>query len=248
MAASCTAATLSSRGGRDKQFAVIIVASGAGGGTIARHRTPSGKNLLILERGDRLKREAENCDATAVFDHSRSVSPDVWHNREGRPFHPQVHYLAGGVAARRFLRAHRLVAMVTVGRVLIAGISRRATEAWIDVGLAIFLAITFQLVSRVHNQAEGIMAFGRAGLARSAILPSSISFGGDEFPSLSALVAAELIAFYPLGFGGAAFGTGRLKDLAGFSLSRIFTTASVIAGIMGIVAPLLIRRPAGKRD
>jgi choline dehydrogenase-like flavoprotein len=182
MAASCTAATLSSRGGRDKRFAVIIVASGAGGGTIARHHTPSGKNLLILERGDRLKREAENCGATAVFDHSRSVSPDVWHNREGRPFQPQVHYFAGGVAARRFLRAHRLVAMVTVGRVLIAGISRRATEAWIDVGLAIFLAITFQLVSRVHNQAEGIMAFGRAGRARSAILPSSISFGGDEFP------------------------------------------------------------------
>jgi hypothetical protein len=66
--------------------------------------------------------------------------------------------------------------------------------------------------------------------------------------SLSALVAAERIAFYQLGFGGAAFGTGRLKDLAGFSLSRIFTTASVIAGIMGIVALLVLRRPAGKRD
>jgi len=30
----------------------IIVGSGAGGGTIARHRAPSGKNLLILKRGD----------------------------------------------------------------------------------------------------------------------------------------------------------------------------------------------------
>jgi hypothetical protein len=132
--------------------------------------------------------------------------------------------------------------MVTVGRVLIAGISRRATEAWIDVGLAIFLAITFQPVSRLHNQAAS------EGLGAHALPFYPRVSASAVMNSLSALVAAELIAFYQLGFGGAAFGTGRLKDLAGFSLSRIFTTASVIAGIMGIVALLVLRRPAGKRD
>jgi len=74
----------------------IIVGSGAGGGTIARHRAPSGKNLLILKRGDWLKREAENWDAAAVFEHNRYVSPDVWCDREGRPFQPQVHHFGGG--------------------------------------------------------------------------------------------------------------------------------------------------------
>jgi choline dehydrogenase-like flavoprotein len=80
----------------DKRFDVIIVGSGAGGGTIARHLAPSGRNLLILERGDWLKREAENWDAAAVFEHNRYVSPDVWYDREGRPFQPQVHYFVGG--------------------------------------------------------------------------------------------------------------------------------------------------------
>jgi hypothetical protein len=41
---------------------VIIIGSGAGGGTLANHLTPSGKSILILERGDWLKREALNWD------------------------------------------------------------------------------------------------------------------------------------------------------------------------------------------
>jgi choline dehydrogenase-like flavoprotein len=80
----------------DKRFDVIIVGSGAGGGTLARHLAPSGKNILILERGDWLKREAENWDAAAVFVHNRYVSPDTWYDRDGRPFQPQVHYFVGG--------------------------------------------------------------------------------------------------------------------------------------------------------
>ena len=39
---------------------MLIIASGAGGGTLARQLAPSGKSLLILERGDWLKREAVN--------------------------------------------------------------------------------------------------------------------------------------------------------------------------------------------
>lgn len=137
-------------------------------------------------------------------------------------------------------------AMVTIGRVLIAAIAQRATESKVYVGLAIFLAIALQLAARVHGEADGITVFAMAGLACSAILPLSISFGGDEFPSLSALVAGELIAFYQLGFGVAAFGTGPLKDLAGLALSTIFSAGSVIAVVMGIVALFVIRRPAAK--
>ena len=80
----------------NKRFDVIIVGSGAGGGTLARQLAPSGKSILILERGDWLKREAKNWDAEAVFVQNRYVSPDTWYDRSGRPFQPQVHYFVGG--------------------------------------------------------------------------------------------------------------------------------------------------------
>jgi choline dehydrogenase-like flavoprotein len=80
----------------DKRFDVVIVGSGAGGGTIARCLAPSGKKILLLERGDWLKREAENWDAAAVFERNRYVSPETWYDRNGQPFQPQVHYFVGG--------------------------------------------------------------------------------------------------------------------------------------------------------
>src|SRR4051794_18592610 len=41
-------------------FDVIIIGTGAGGGTLARKLAPSGKKILILERGDYVKRETDN--------------------------------------------------------------------------------------------------------------------------------------------------------------------------------------------
>jgi choline dehydrogenase-like flavoprotein len=79
-----------------KRYDVIIIGSGAGGGTLARQLASSGKSILILERGDWLKREAQNWDPAAVFEHNRYISPDTWYDRHGRPFQPQVHYFVGG--------------------------------------------------------------------------------------------------------------------------------------------------------
>ena len=80
----------------DKRFDVIIIGSGAGGGTLAKQLAPSGKSILLLERGDWLKREAKNWDTAAVFEQNRYVSPDTWYDRSGRAFQPQVHYFVGG--------------------------------------------------------------------------------------------------------------------------------------------------------
>jgi choline dehydrogenase-like flavoprotein len=77
-------------------YDVIIVGSGAGGGTLAHRLASSGKRVLILERGDWLPREIENWDATAVFVDNRYVSEDTWYDGDGRPFQPQVHYFVGG--------------------------------------------------------------------------------------------------------------------------------------------------------
>ncbi|QDP96908.1 GMC family oxidoreductase [Microlunatus elymi] len=78
------------------EYDVIIIGSGAGGGTLAHRLAPSGKRILILERGDWLPREIENWDATAVFVDNRYISPDTWYSPSGKAFQPQVHYFVGG--------------------------------------------------------------------------------------------------------------------------------------------------------
>ncbi|WP_053207221.1 GMC oxidoreductase [Jiangella muralis] len=78
------------------EYDVVIVGSGAGGGTLAHRLAPSGKRVLILERGDWLPREAENWDAAAVFVDNRYVSADTWYDGDGKPFQPQIHYYVGG--------------------------------------------------------------------------------------------------------------------------------------------------------
>jgi choline dehydrogenase-like flavoprotein len=77
-------------------YDVIIVGSGAGGGTLARRLAPSGKRILVLERGDWLPREPANWAARDVFVDGRYVSPDTWYDDRDRPFQPQVHYFVGG--------------------------------------------------------------------------------------------------------------------------------------------------------
>jgi choline dehydrogenase-like flavoprotein len=77
-------------------YDVIIVGTGAGGGTLARHLAPSGKRILLLERGDWLPREPENWLAQDVFVDNRYVSEDTWYDEQGKPFQPQIHYFVGG--------------------------------------------------------------------------------------------------------------------------------------------------------
>jgi choline dehydrogenase-like flavoprotein len=77
-------------------YDVIIVGTGAGGGTLARHLAPSGRRILLLERGDWLPREPQNWLAQDVFVENRYVSPDTWYDPNGKPFQPQIHYFVGG--------------------------------------------------------------------------------------------------------------------------------------------------------
>ncbi|MGY4643355.1 GMC family oxidoreductase [Cellulomonas sp. URHB0016] len=77
-------------------YDVVIIGSGAGGGTLAHRLAPSGKKVLLLERGDWLPREIENWDATAVFVDNRYVSEDTWYDAHGKAFQPQIHYNVGG--------------------------------------------------------------------------------------------------------------------------------------------------------
>ena len=61
---------------------VIIIGTGAGGGTLAHRVAPSGKRLLILERGGFLPREKENWDSTAVFQEMRYHTSEKWYDAD----------------------------------------------------------------------------------------------------------------------------------------------------------------------
>jgi choline dehydrogenase-like flavoprotein len=77
-------------------YDVIIIGTGAGGGTLAHTLAPSGKRILLLERGDFLPREMDNWSPDAVFIDGKYISPDTWYDTDGQPFQPQVHYFVGG--------------------------------------------------------------------------------------------------------------------------------------------------------
>jgi choline dehydrogenase-like flavoprotein len=77
-------------------YDLIIIGSGAGGGTLAHRLAPTGKRILLLERGDYLPRERENWDPTAVFVQSKYVAKETWYGKDGRAFHPGIHYYVGG--------------------------------------------------------------------------------------------------------------------------------------------------------
>ncbi len=80
----------------NEHYDVIIIGSGAGGGTLAHTLAGSGKSILLLERGDFLARETDNWDPRPVFVDGKYISADTWYDGDGKPFQPQVHYFVGG--------------------------------------------------------------------------------------------------------------------------------------------------------
>ena len=88
-----------------EDFDVIIIGSGAGGGTLARALADSGHSILILERGGWLPREPQNWDPVEVFQKDRYVSKDSWEDKDGTTFQPGSHYFVGG-ASKMYGAAH----------------------------------------------------------------------------------------------------------------------------------------------
>ncbi len=78
------------------RYDVIIIGSGAGGGTLAYHLANAGKRVLILERGTFLPQEKDNWNTTAVFLDNRYHTKDVWTDKEGKDLHPGTGYWVGG--------------------------------------------------------------------------------------------------------------------------------------------------------
>jgi choline dehydrogenase-like flavoprotein len=89
-------------------YDVIIIGSGAGGGTLAHRLAPTGKRILLLERGGYLPREPQNWNTDEVFVRNRYVSHDIWKDKNGQPFQPGVHYFVGGATKMYGAALYRL--------------------------------------------------------------------------------------------------------------------------------------------
>ena len=110
-----------------ESYDVIMIGTGAGGGTLARHLAPSGKRILLLERGDWLPREPENWSTLDVFVDGRYVSTDSWYSVRGQVLLPA----AGALLRRRRHQAVRRRAVPHAREGLRrAAAPRRLSPAW----------------------------------------------------------------------------------------------------------------------
>lgn len=80
----------------NEHFDIIIIGSGAGGGTMVHALSDTGARILILERGDFVPQEDDNWNPEAVWKHLRYQTTERWVDDQGREFRPYTHYCVGG--------------------------------------------------------------------------------------------------------------------------------------------------------
>jgi choline dehydrogenase-like flavoprotein len=80
----------------DHHFDIIVIGSGPGGAALAQRLAPSGKRILMLERGDWLKRSPDNWNPQKVFVGNTYQADETWYDKRGTAFKPGLHYFVGG--------------------------------------------------------------------------------------------------------------------------------------------------------
>lgn len=80
----------------NEHYDVIVIGSGPAGGTVAAKLAETGKRILLLERGDWLRRERDNWESEQVFGQGRYGASETFYDRDDKPFQPGLHYFVGG--------------------------------------------------------------------------------------------------------------------------------------------------------
>src|SRR5689334_17774814 len=80
----------------NNHYDVIIIGTGAGGGTLAARLAPTGKRILILERGNYVPREKDNWNPQAVNVQGKYQTKETWRDADGKELHPHTNYYVGG--------------------------------------------------------------------------------------------------------------------------------------------------------
>jgi choline dehydrogenase-like flavoprotein len=79
-----------------EKYDVIIIGTGAGGGTMARALAGTPARVLVIERGHHVPQEPDNWSPEAVWKHLRYRTTERWLDGDGREFLPYTHYAVGG--------------------------------------------------------------------------------------------------------------------------------------------------------
>ena len=79
-----------------EHYDIVIIGGGAAGSTLARYLAPSGKKILILERGSWLHREKRNWDVNEVMLKRCYETSEVWLDKNGEDVLSNAHYNVGG--------------------------------------------------------------------------------------------------------------------------------------------------------
>jgi choline dehydrogenase-like flavoprotein len=79
-----------------QRYEVIIIGTGAGGGTLAYALAPTGKRILLLERGDYVRREKDNWDPRLVNLEGKYQTRETWKDTDGKDLRPHTNYSVGG--------------------------------------------------------------------------------------------------------------------------------------------------------
>jgi fucose permease len=148
----------------------------------------------------------------------------------------------GATATQASIALTAFWAMVTVGRLLFASVGRWVPSRVVYHVLPFVLVGTFALVAALPqgHPRLGIVVFGLAGLACSALLPLTLSLGQAALPTMAEAVAGGVIAFYQVGYGLAAFGVGPIVD-HGVSVSSVFGWTAIAAAGMGLLSFVVAR-------
>jgi choline dehydrogenase-like flavoprotein len=81
----------------DAHYDIVIIGSGAGGGTLAWKLAPTGHRILLVERGDYLPRERDNWETDVVFLRGKYLTSERWLDTgAGEDFTPEQNYYVGG--------------------------------------------------------------------------------------------------------------------------------------------------------
>jgi len=75
---------------------IVIIGSGMGGATLAQALAPSGRRIVIVERGARLKDSPAARDEAAIFARGEFRPAETWLDGAGVAFNPGNYYYAGG--------------------------------------------------------------------------------------------------------------------------------------------------------
>lgn len=124
----------------------------------------------------------------------------------------------------------------TAGRVLFAAVERWLPSRTTFRILPWVIAVAFIATALVPSSSPGLGAaiFALAGLGCSALLPLTISLGRSDAPP------GDLIAWYQVGYGLAAFGVDPLRTHAGLGMRTIFGGGSGIALVLAALAVILV--------